>query len=115
MKILVRRDTGYYRLNRNYNTINFSSDVAGKTVFIEYISDGNAYDLDARIPKLAEEALYSYIIYAILSVSSGVQEYIVRRFKQEKSAKLRNAKIRLSNLKLDQVIQVMRGKSKWIK
>jgi len=31
---------GYYRLNRNDNTINFSSDVAGKTVFIEYLSDG---------------------------------------------------------------------------
>ena len=31
---------GYYRLNRNDNTINFSSDVGGKTVFIEYISDG---------------------------------------------------------------------------
>jgi len=31
---------GYYRLNRNDNTINFSSDLAGKTVFIEYISDG---------------------------------------------------------------------------
>jgi hypothetical protein len=31
---------GYYRINRNDNTINFSSDVAGKVVFIEYISDG---------------------------------------------------------------------------
>ena len=31
---------GYYRLNRNDNTINFSSDLAGKTVFMEYISDG---------------------------------------------------------------------------
>ena len=31
---------GYYRLNRNDNSINFSSDVAGKTVFMEYISDG---------------------------------------------------------------------------
>jgi len=40
---------------------------------------------------------------------------VVRRFKQEKSAKLRNAKIRLSNLKLDQIVQVMRGKSKWLK
>jgi len=79
------------------------------------ISDGNAYDLDARIPKLAEEALYAHIIHAILSVSSGVQEYVVRRFKQERSAKLRNAKIRLSNIKLDQIVQVMRGKSKWLK
>ena len=31
---------GYYRVNRQDGTINFSSDVAGKTVFMEYISDG---------------------------------------------------------------------------
>jgi len=31
---------GYYRINRQDGTINFSSDVAGKTVFMEYISDG---------------------------------------------------------------------------
>ena len=31
---------GYYRINRNDNTINFSSDLSGKTVFLEYISDG---------------------------------------------------------------------------
>ena len=31
---------GYYRINRDDDTINFSSDLAGKTVFMEYISDG---------------------------------------------------------------------------
>jgi len=31
---------GYYRINRQDGTINFSSDLSGKTVFIEYISDG---------------------------------------------------------------------------
>ena len=31
---------GYYRLNRNDNTINFSSNVSDKVVFMEYISDG---------------------------------------------------------------------------
>ena len=31
---------GYYRINRDDNTINFSSDVGGKTIFLEYISDG---------------------------------------------------------------------------
>ncbi|MBC8296879.1 MAG: hypothetical protein H8E55_13930, partial [Pelagibacterales bacterium] len=91
------------------------SNLSQKLIVLEYISDGNAYDLDSRIPKLAEEALYAHILYSILSTSVGIQEYIVRRFKQEKSAKLRNAKIRLSNIKLDQIVQVMRGKSKWIK
>ena len=64
---------------------------------------------------MAEEALYAHIIYSILSTSVGIQEYVVRRFQKEKSAKLRNAKIRLSNLKSDQLIQVMRGQSKWLK
>jgi len=31
---------GYYRINRDDNTINFSSDLSGKTVFMEYMSDG---------------------------------------------------------------------------
>ena len=93
--------------------------VYGQSV-VERSIDGNARGFVGAITditkrKLAEEALYAYIMHAILSVSSGVQEYVVRRFKQEKSAKLRNAKIRLSNLKLDQIVQVMRGKSKWLK
>ena len=106
---------GWFNLNEREGKISFSSNLVDKLIVLEYISDGNAYDLDARIPKLAEEALYAHIIHAILSVSSGIQEYVVRRFKQERSSKLRNAKIRLSNIKLDQIVQVMRGKSKWIK
>ena len=33
---------GYYRINRNDNAINVSSELAGKTLFIEYISDGTS-------------------------------------------------------------------------
>jgi len=106
---------GWFKIDERKGTFNFTSNLSEKIILLEYISDGNAYDLDARIPKLAEEALYAHILYSILSTSVGIQEYVVRRFKQEKSAKLRNAKIRLSNIKLDQIIQVMRGKSKWIK
>ena len=106
---------GWFKIDERKGTFSFTSNLANKLILLQYISDGNAYDLDARIPKLAEEALYAHIIHSILSVSSGVQEYVVRGFKQERSAKLRNAKIRLSNLKLDQIVQVMRGKSKWIK
>jgi hypothetical protein len=64
---------------------------------------------------MAEEAMYAYIIHAIISTRINQPEYIVQRLKKEKSAKLRNAKIRLSNIKLNEFVQVMRGKSKWIK
>jgi hypothetical protein len=106
---------GWFKIDERKGQFSFTSNLANKLILLQYVSDGNAYDLDARIPKLAEEAIYAHIIHSILSVSSGIQEYVVRRFKQERSAKLRNAKIRLSNLKLDQIVQVMRGKSKWIK
>ena len=106
---------GWFTINEREGVFSFSSELKDQLIVLEYISDGNAYDLDARIPKMAEDALYSHIIYSILSTSVGIQEYIVKRFQKERSAKLRNAKIRLSNIKLDQIIQVMRGKSKWIK
>jgi hypothetical protein len=106
---------GWFTINEREGTFAFSSELQDQIIILDYISDGNAYDLDARIPKMAEDALYSHIIYSILSTSVGIQEYIIKRLQKERSAKLRNAKIRLSNIKLDQIIQVMRGKSKWIK
>lgn len=106
---------GWFIIDDRKGLFAFSSNLKDKLITLEYISDGNAYGNDVKIPKLAEEALYAHILYAILSTSVGVQEYIVQRFKRERSAKLRNAKIRLSNLKLDQIVQVMRNKSKWIK
>jgi len=64
---------------------------------------------------MAEQAMYMHIAHAILSTRSNVPEYIVARFKRDRSAALRNAKIRLQNLKLEEMTQVMRNKSKWIK
>ena len=59
--------------------------------------------------------MYRSISYYLLSTRAGVQEYVVQRYRKDKSAALRNAKIRLSNIKLNEFVQVMRGKSKWIK
>jgi len=106
---------GYFSINDRENKISFSSNLVGKLIVLEYISDGLAYDLDSRIPKMAEDAMYAYILHAIVSHRAGSQEYLVRRLQQDKSAKLRNAKIRLSNIKLEEITQVFRGKSKWIK
>ena len=68
-----------------------------------------------QVHKFAEEAMYKSIAYAILSTSANVQEYIVRRFKKERFAAIRTAKLRLSNIKLEEISQVLRGKSKQIK
>jgi hypothetical protein len=106
---------GYFSINDREGKISFSSNLVGKLIVLEYISDGLAYDLDSRVPKMAEDALYAYILHSIMAHRSTSTEYVVRRLQQDKSAKLRNAKIRLSNIKLEEITQVFRGKSKWIK
>jgi len=106
---------GWFTINDREGKMSFSSNLANKLIVLEYVSDGLAYDMDTRIPKMAEEALYAHISYSIVASRINQPEYIVRRLKQDRSAKLRNAKIRLSNIKLDEIVQVMRGKSKWIK
>lgn len=106
---------GYWFINERENKMSFSNDLVDKVIVFEYISDGLAIDLDTRIPKMAEEALYAHISHAIIASRINQPEYIVQRLKRERSAKLRNAKIRLSNIKLNEFVQVTRGKSKWIK
>ena len=106
---------GWFTINNREGKMSFSSNLAGSLIVLEYISDGLASDMETKVPKLAEEALYAHISHAIIASRINQPEYIVRRLKQERSAKLRNAKIRLSNIKLDEIVQVMRGKSKWLK
>jgi hypothetical protein len=106
---------GWFTINDRNGKMSFSSDLANKLIVLEYISDGLGYDADMKIPKLAEEALYAHISHAILATRVNQPEYVIQRLRREKSAKLRNAKIRLSNIKLNEFVQIARGKSKWIK
>jgi len=106
---------GWFGIDEVRGVFTFSSNLKDVMITIEYISDGLAYDLDTRVPKMIEDAMYSHISHAIIASRINQPEYVVNRLKRERSAKLRNAKIRLSNIKLGEIVQVMRGKSKWIK
>tara|TARA_R100001480_G_scaffold45150_1_gene58382 strand:- start:7510 stop:8733 length:1224 start_codon:yes stop_codon:yes gene_type:complete len=106
---------GWFSMNYREGKISFSNELVNKLIVLEYISDGLGTDLDTKVPKLAEDALYASILYNIVSVRANQDPNNVMRLKRDRSAKLRNAKIRLSNIKLDEIVQIMRGKSKWIK
>jgi len=106
---------GWFGINERDGKFTFSSNLADRLIVLEYISDGLAYDLDTRVPKMAEEAMYLSISYNLLANRANVSEGMIARFKKDKRAALRNAKIRLSNIKLEEIVQVMRGQSKWIK
>jgi len=109
------QSNGSFYIDDMSGKIHFSSDVIGKTIILDYISDGLGTDSEMQVHKLAEEAMYKHIAYAILSTSRGVPEYLVQRFKKERFAETRKAKLRLSNIKLEEITQILRGKSKQIK
>ena len=106
---------GSFYMDCNTGLIHFSSNISGKTVILEYISDGLGTDEEMVVRKFAEEAMYKWIAYAILSARIGIPEYIINRYKKEKFAETRKAKLRLSNIKLEEITQILRGKSKQIK
>lgn len=106
-----------FKVDKKYGVINFSSHMADQTIVIEYVSDGmeNGDDAKVNVNKLFEEFIYAYIKYSILSSKFGIQEYIVNRARKEKSALLRNAKLRLSNIHPGRLLMNLRGQNKWIK
>lgn len=95
--------------------IHFSSNLSGSTVILKYISDSLGTDEEMQVHKFAEEAMYKQIAYAVISTRANMPEYVVQRFKKEARAAKRQAKLRLSNIKLEEITQVLRGKSKQIK
>lgn len=106
---------GSYYIDQRLGKINFSSNIAGKTVILDYISDSLGTDGEMQVHKFAEDAMYKWITYGVLASKLNVPEYIVQRAKKEKFASTRQAKLRLSNLKPKELIQILRGKSKQIK
>ena len=106
---------GSFYVDELKGNIHFSSNIAGATVILKYISDSLGTDAEMQVHKFAEEAMYKQIAYAILSTRANVQEYVVRRYQKDARAAKRQAKLRLSNIKLEEITQILRGKSKQIK
>ena len=91
--------------------------MAGEQCVMEYVSDGMEEGNDSKVSvnKLFEQYIYAAIKYELLNNKFGVQEYIVNRAKKDKSALLRNAKIRISNIHPGRLLMNIRGENKWIK
>ena len=112
--------------------IHFSSNCVGKTITLKYISDGVAYlndgvetgepwsteihvEKDFIFHKFAQEAMIKHVVYGCMQALEKPNPNMLALLKKEKFAETRKAKIRLSNIKLEEITQILRGKSKWIK
>lgn len=104
-------------IDKKTGVINFSSDMSNESCVLEYVSDGMESGDDSKITvnKLFEDYIYAHIEYSLLNSKLNVQEYVVRRAQKRKTALLRNARIRISNIHPGRLLMNMRGKDKWLK
>ena len=109
------QSNGTFYIDNSTGFIHFGSSLAGETIILKYISDGLGTDAEMVVHKFCEEAVYKHIMYGLISSRSNIPEGVVQRFKREKFAETRKAKIRLSNIKMEEFTQILKGISKPIK
>jgi len=109
------QQNGTFYIDNSTGFIHFSSDLSGKTITLKYISDGLGTNNEMIVHKFCEEAVYKHIMYGLISGRSNIPEGVVQRFKREKFAETRKAKIRLSNIKMEEFTQILKGIGKPIK
>jgi len=85
----------YYVDYANKQIVFNATDVAKGNLVLKYLSNALTTDESAAIPKLAEEALYSCMVYAILANRGDTRPDVLQRLLIEKTDKLETAKSRL--------------------
>lgn len=94
-KELANIDGTNYYVNYNDKTIAFDTSLSGYGLSYTYLSNALTIDETAAVPKLAEEALYACMIYAILANRENTNPNTLQRLLMEKVQKLEKSKSRL--------------------
>ena len=105
-------------IDLNAGQIYFDSSIKQDTyITLNYISDGLGQNGDftkVLVPKMAEDAVMSTILYNLCKIRPSAAG-AASLYKKEAFAKTRNAKIRISNMKIEEMTNIFRNKAKWIK
>ena len=87
--------TTQYYIDYVNDRIYFGSTISQFNIAYNYLSNALTTDETASIPKLAEEALYSCMIYAILANRENTNPNVLQRLLMEKVVMLERSKSRL--------------------
>jgi hypothetical protein len=85
-----------YAINYTTKVMSFNATDVGESNFeLKYLSNALTTDENAAIPKLAEEALYACMVYAIFANREKTNPNLLQRLLIEKIDKLERSKSRL--------------------
>ncbi len=95
-QVAANPGAGEYAIDYTTKTVSFNASNLGDPDFVlTYLSNSLTTDESAAIPKLAEEALYACMVYAILANREKTDPNLLQRLLIEKIDKLERSKSRL--------------------
>ena len=88
----------------------------GQIITLKYVSDGLSSDLrEIKVHKFAEQAIYDSIYYENIARMLNVPANEKERAKRRMKGKMKQTKLRLSNISPRDLLQTLRAQAQWIK
>jgi len=108
---------GSFTIDRERGQIQFSSNVTGRVIVLEYISDGmyQRSDEEIKVHKFAEEALYAYVYWMLIKRRRNVPQNEKQAARKDYYNERRIAKRRIKPIRKDDIRQVLNGSGRFIK
>ncbi len=112
---------GSYVVDKNRGVIRFGSEVFGRIVVLEYISDGlytgceGSPEAQLKIHKFAEDSIYNWIYWKLIERRRNVPANAKILARKEWFNSRRICKRRIRTIRADELRQVFKGSSRWIK
>ena len=103
---------GYYRIDRDKARIVLSSELAGQSIVLEYLSDGSNPNGDMKVNALAEEALRAYMHWKIIQRRAGIPIQEKEAARRDWYNEKRLARARVVNFTPDQAWRISRKQVK---
>ena len=112
---------GSYVVDKNNGLIKFGSEVFGKTVVLEYISDGlytgceGSAEVDLKIHKFAEDSVYNWMYWKLIERRKNVPANAKVLARKDWFNSRRICKRRMNTIRPAELRQVFKGSSRWFK
>lgn len=108
---------GSYTIDKDRGLIQFSSSVEGRTIFLDYISDGlfQLEDSEIKLHKEAAMAALDYIYWALIKRNKNIPRNEKEGARRDYFNSRRIAKRRIKPIRYEEIRQVMKAQDKMIK
>lgn len=110
-------ENGYFNVDKNVGVIKFGSDAKEKKILLEYITDGYSGmdDSEIKIHKYASNAVDEFIYFRLIERNRNVIATEKQRARRSLNIAVRKMKNRMNPVREEDLYQLVRARSRWIK